>query len=150
MSHKQVPQWKKKNKPRKKKRKKHYGDGWGEFSSYKILHGNWFSDLFLHSIVWWQFLCHLPSWVVWRGSLLLQEGKCLNYEVPNSPSLWSPWGLLSAQGSTALKCINVTLQDYQNSFGIALSWRSCLQLTVWGYSSSIVTHAMQSCDTSSS
>lgn len=43
------------------------------------------------------------------GSLLPQEGKCLNYEVPHSPSLWSPWGLLSAQGSTALKCINVTL-----------------------------------------
>lgn len=75
-------------------------------------------------------ICLPGSFVYLGGSLLLQEGKCLNYEVPNSPSLWSPRGLLSAQGSTALKCINVTLQDYQNSFGIALSWRSCLQLTV--------------------
>lgn len=33
-------------------------------------------------LFWWQFLCHLPSWTLclFRGSLLLQEGKCLNYE----------------------------------------------------------------------
>lgn len=53
----------------------------------------------------------------------------MNDEVPFSPSLWSSWVLLSAQGSTALKCINVTLQDYQNSSGIALSWRSQYEVT---------------------